>query len=213
MTRQFSIYLTVFFFWTVAYGQTKDSLTWYLIGKTVDSTVKAFVVCNKNSECNYLIKYKSGNKWDTISFADKNVTIDSCQIEKIQIDGKGEKEIIIKWNYLFWHTSAGHGGFEEGYSQIDIWNLDRRKKIFSATPDYHFQSLEVQDIMEGDSIVGTNEKSKSCFFNYHFEINSKGQIIIKNIEVNGDNDCKADHQEGIYTYLNGEYIWTKKNDG
>ncbi len=201
-------------FTTQLFGQTTDSLTWYLLSATKDSTVKAYLVKDRNSESKYFLKYKNGKKWDTLSFADNYAKMDSCNIEAMQIDGKGQKEIIVKWYYLFWHTSMGHGGFEEGYTQIDIWNLDSRKNIFSAKPDYHFQSLEVNDIIEEDSIVETNEIHKSCLLNYNFDINTKGQITIKNIKVNGDSDCQVDHREGIYIFKDGQYILTKKkNDG
>lgn len=148
-------------------------------------------------------------QFDTLFFPNK-IYCDSCTIEALQIDNKGLKELIItrywKSPFVDYMGNVINWSSDIILTENEIWNLDTKKKIFSAISRY--------------SIIKTTtyyewKYSESSSYSYDFMIDNKGQVSIKNIKVNNLSDkpilniAKPDHKEGFYVFKNEEYILQK----
>ena len=163
------------------------------------------------------------NRVDTILFylGEEFDVIDSCRLKAIQIDGKGNKEIVISWQYSGHSMSTNVGGFETGFSKVEIWNVDTHKMLFGAMPSYYYYSSYFQSSYSTnvDSLELEEEPIeivKKCSYDYDFNIDDMGKIQISSLKKRfNDNICEPpDHQEGTYIFKNGAYVLVeeKKNN-
>ena len=223
----------IFFFIALSgFGQQEGSLAHLeLVGSSCDSLVKAFLQIDKNGDGKYILVFKKDLNWDTLEFAgDGSPAIqDTCTIRTIQIDRKGLKEVIITWSLHMSHSYGGlGGGFENSYTMNEIWNLDTREKIFSAQNAYYnFETTVYAENDSADQIIRT----VICSYSYDFAVTDNGQIVISNMKEDnsvtyGDdphNKIKKekdacsfsppDHEEGVYIYKEGEFIWAEHKIG
>lgn len=192
------------------------------IGSSPDSTIKVFF---HNGNGTYILFYKKGVNWDTLTIADGSASISACTIRAIQIDGKGLDEVVISWTNEMSHSYGGYpgGGFFNKYTIHEIWNPDTRKKIFSSQSDYYNQ--EINGVPVNDSVAIT--QTVTCSYSYKFAVTAKGQVLISNVKKNNSvrydddttnkikkerNACssiKPDHKEGVYILKDGAFVWTK----
>lgn len=126
-------------------------------------------------------------------------------IDSIQIDGIGSKEIIF-YRCMQGYTSS-HGGMYdiEDYIAIkkyEIWNLDTKTLMFEAISDYNndFNNAYAYDFQLGSYRKGQGNAN----YKYDFVVNKTGKVSISNLR--NTMDCKPDHPEGSYKFLNGIYI-------
>ena len=187
--------------------------------QTADGSVKIFLSVDSNGySTKYFIKFKNGEIWDTLSFAQTKIsainglelsTVDSIKLTEVQIDGKGKKEIVLAWNgssrsNLYGNTASIF--FISTFKMNVIWNLDNRKKMFSAK-NYSY-CTSTTEYQPNKSI-----RQDTCSYSYNFIIADSGTITIKNLKGATDKFCcleTTDHIAGIYIYKEGQYIWTKK---
>lgn len=127
-------------------------------------------------------------------------------IDSIQIDGIGSKEIIFS-RCMHGYTSSHGGMFDiEDYIVIkkyEIWNLDTKTLLFEAICDYKndFNNAFAYDFRCGSG--SCRQGQGSAIYKYDFTVNTNGQIRISNLK--NTFDCKSDHPEGSYIFLNGKY--------
>jgi hypothetical protein len=195
------------------------------IGSSPDSTVKAFLQVDSTGNGTYMLQYKKDRQCDTLTFADGSAGITSCTVKTIQIDGKGLKEVVISWTIQMSHSYGGPGGgFLNTYTLNEIWDLDRRKKIFSAQSAYYNEETTVSP---GNDSTAGNERTVICSYSYQFTVTANGQVVIgpvkQNSSVTYNEDTtnrikkekeacawpKPDHKAGTYILKNGVFVWTK----
>lgn len=149
-------------------------------------------------------------------------------VARVQIDSIGSKEIVFLRNCNGF-TSEHGGTFDIDESinitKYEIWNLDSKKMIFDAVSSYK------SDFNKFQAYSTPKHKKGKESYSYEFKINANGQITISNVKTHaevftvqwktvkkkGKNEktieevpypytIKPDRQEGVYKYVNGEYI-------
>jgi hypothetical protein len=153
--------------------------------------------------------YLFNNTRDTIYLTNEHLGqftwTDSIKIiDSIQIDGIGSKEIIF--NRLMHGYTSSHGGMYDIEDNIvikkyEIWNLDTKTLLFEAISDYKndFNNFYAYDFQWGSYRKGQGSEN----YKYDFIVNKTGQVSISNLRKTMN--CKPDHAEGFYKFLNGKY--------
>ena len=152
----------------------------------------------------------------SFGFCDKPKIIDS-----IQIDNKGRKEIVF---YRFCRIQNDeHGGSfdiseKKEIGKYEIWNLDNKTLIFE---NITYLKYDYNNFRAGIGYSKGND-----FYNYDFKIDSLGIITIKHFDkkiestdkvINkkskrksirnvSDSTLKPDKKEGVYKFIDGEYL-------
>lgn len=121
---------------------------------------------------------------------------------RIQLDKKGAKEIVFYRKCLIqqeFYQSSFRQTITKTVKKYEIWNLETKQLLFEATPycKSHFDGTIFQS--------GTLPKRKksSHFYQYHFRMNKKGTIQIK--QRRGKLQQLAKIKEGTYLFSHGKY--------
>ncbi len=194
------------------FGQTQSNkipCNYKLLGLNKLTNVKAI----KNKEdFNYYLVIKSKSKTDSICFDhdQNNWSVDTCIINSKQLDGKGKPELIITCT----KTSQEFSQSSDGYSVVQIWNLDTKTLMFKGSISWNSSSEEIVKDTCFDCWE-THTVAHICDGYYDIDFDDKGHLIIKNLIVHVINSefCKSDHEEGLYELVNGIYILTTKTNG
>ena len=195
-----------------------DTLT---VGQLRESQASVVMIKNDTiTNCNYYLI--AGQNKPIPIYEEENCwfAFDTCDISAIQIDGKGSKEIIIRWKVIRWNTIPGEHGSAYEWSKTQIWNVDTRQKLFDASDNYRTSSysiLNAETIRKEremrDTITNTEPEmvSEECSYKYDLDISDQGVITISHIQKNFSNpECEnfyigEKYQEGIYILKNGIY--------
>ncbi len=159
------------------------------------ANIPDFYVFNNEKDTIYLNKLDLG----IYSYTDSIRIVDT-----IQIDGSGSKEIIFV-RHCHGNSEAHGGMFDiEDYKVItkyEIWNLDTKTLLFEAIPVYKndFRNSYAYNEQWGSYRKGEG----SAEYKYDFTIDKNGQVRLSNLK--NTFDCKPDHAEGSYKFLNGKY--------
>ncbi len=188
---------------SMSFGQVSHKLV-HNVGSTTDSTIQVIFEHVDTTMKRYLV-FENKNTIDTLflSITDNKFHSNTCQIEQIQIDGKGLKEIHIKWTYTEPFGLGDYIGGQTSWGEQtifvnhEIWSLDMKKRLFSAVSLY---SVEKYTTYHGRDEQTINTHS---FWSYDFSINENGRITISNIKKTKDQI--PDNTEGIYTFADGKY--------
>jgi len=174
------------------------------VGSTADSTIQ--VIFEQVDTCmkRYLI-YENKNSIDTLFFSwtENLFHSNTCQIEQIQIDEKGRKEIHITWTFT---STPGRGDYIGGqtswgeqrkFINHEIWNLDTKERLFRA--------VSLNSIDKYTTYHGLDEKTinSHSYWTYDFLIDDHGRITISNIKKTKDQF--PDNTEGNYTFADKKY--------
>lgn len=135
-------------------------------------------------------------------------------IDSIQIDGVGSKEIII-YRKGSGQTESHGGTFDISesisMSKYEVWNLDTKTLLFTATNFYtiDYNSWHPHMRFLSDSAKAVNRMGIGhCFYSYDFSMDSTGQITITNLNDKdpfNSKGCSAGIKEGVYLFRDGEY--------
>lgn len=121
-------------------------------------------------------------------------------LDSIQVDGKGRKELVF---YRYCKTQiAQHGGSydrtgTQTKGQYEIWNLDSKTLIFSATNTY------LNRYRNFNAYSNPKHQKGLDMYRYKFRINEEGVISIKYLFRT--KNSPIDHAEGKYIYRKGGY--------
>jgi hypothetical protein len=189
---------------SLTFGQVSGHKLVRNVGSTTDSTIQVIFERVDTIMKRYII-FENKNSIDTLflSWTDNKFHSNTCQIEQIQIDGKGKKEIHITWtytkpfglgDYIGGQTSWGE---QRKFVNNEIWNLDTKERLFSAVSLY---SIEKYTTYHGIDEKTINTHS---FWSYDFSIDEHGRITISNIKKTQDQI--PDNTEGNYTFADGKY--------
>lgn len=134
--------------------------------------------------------YLISNEIDSVLFHSLNYRFDKEALiyegffigNPIQLDGVGKKEIEIR--HVF-HDSKGR----EDMKTIYIVNIDTKQKMFVGRYQYDNYYKD----RSGFSYKTSFDKDKNMILDYN-----KQQFSME-----------PDHKEGIYSLLNGKYVWVK----
>ena len=122
-------------------------------------------------------------------------------------------EIIIKLSKNY-GTSSG--------STTEIWNIDTGKQMFKVV-----NSLWARC----ENMCFAQKPLVFCNFDYSLSIDNNHNIIVKNLHGGSEKDaekqiastdsidakhvpccsCDPNQQEGVFSLVNGRYIWTREN--
>jgi hypothetical protein len=135
------------------------------------------------------------NKTDSILFRSLNYRLDNdpsifegISIDKpIQLDGIGKEEIRLF--YVCNNNKAG-----ELTKTAFIFNLDTKQKIFEGKYDYRTYEYYENEILNNS-------------YSYHISFDKDKNLIIDYDKYH--NNLEPDQKEGIYSLVNGKYIWIK----
>lgn len=213
-------YLTSIFLFFIAltsFGQSnKDSLLTKesfntLDQKTVPNSVQDIILSSLyDNRPNYIYN----NSKDTIQLSSVDSSYGLCQctppkiISAIQIDQKGAKEIVFYRKCFIkneFYQSSYRQTINTTLKKYEIWNLDTKQLLFEARTYYksHFDGIHPDP-----ATVPRNQKSIR-HYQYHFTINKKGKIKIK--QLRGKLKVLAKIKEGTYLFKNGKYRLGMKN--
>ena len=129
------------------------------------------------------------NKTDSILFHSLNYRLDNDPLifegitinKPIQLDGIGKEEITL----LYVNNNKKGGEYTK---TAFVFNLDTKQKIFEGKYDY-------------------NETERKVAFSYTISFDKNRNLIIDYNKENSNLD--PEQKEGIYSLVNGKYIWIK----
>jgi len=170
--------------------------------------IKQIVVIRENEILSkYYITHKNNGNTDTLFLSSEvrsSLTLDSCFISVRQLDSVGTPEVII---YL--KKTLGSHRYE--IATTEIWNIDTKKQIF--------QGVNSQ-IAQCDNLVFIQNSLVRCDFAYSIKFDEKQNIIVENLDkgsTEGQGEfhlprcsCDPSQRAGIYSLVNGIYVWTSK---
>ncbi len=155
----------------------------------------------------YIEEYDKYIKLDQIQLGDITMCQPPIIIKKIQINGKGSKEILILRKCS--GTIEKHGGtfdISERFEleQYEVWNIDSQKQLFKATSRYshNFRRFDVySDPIQSEGGEG---------YQYIFDMDENGIISISKTKQYPKKNERIgnrmpDHKEGVYQFKNGKY--------
>lgn len=187
-----------------AIGQPPAQKFRHLVGTTADSTVQV-IFESIGTARSLFITFEGNPTIDTIFLPiDAEFQSNTCKIDQIQIDGMGRKEIHITWKYqspygfVRYIGNQQSWGKKKDFTHHEIWNLDTKECIFSATSSY---SLEEYTIFHSGN--GDQRTDRHSFWNYHFSIDEAGKITIS--KALHSSDQTPDHTPGKYIFVEGKY--------
>jgi len=196
------------------FAQPANGAAWHLSGQLDDGSVKAYSFTRSNGKRENALVFKKGTQPDTLLLGGYGSMLplfrDSCQLEAVQLDGKGLDEIRISFNR---DESSKLYVVKSTFSTF--YNLDTRKNIFWATTAYYsivksppltYENGEVMDSMP--------QAVDTCIYNCRLEIHSDGTLTIDNVKQKGscpDNGLWK-RTEGVYAYKDGWMLLVKKPD-
>ncbi len=128
--------------------------------------------------------------------------------DTIQIDGTGSKEIIFERSYSGKYSNIMQAHQEEEFIKIhkyEIWNIDTKTLLFEAISNYEYR-YENWHLVTNHSSNDDGWSRGLCSYAYDFSIDNTGRIktsATKTISTGGK--CTPDKEEGIYTFMNGQY--------
>ena len=160
----------------------------------------------------YYIQYKNEIMYLNTELPE-SLSLDSCLISTQQLDGIGQPEIIIKLSKNYGSSSA---------STTEIWNIDTKQQIFKVV-----NSLWARC----ENMCFRKKPLVFCNFDYSLTIDDKGNIIVKDLHNELDSklmnstmpadsvhashvpccSCNPNQQEGVFSLVNGRYIWVREN--
>ena len=137
---------------------------------------------------------------------------------EIQIDGKGDKEVVVYRSFV--GNKGKHGGTYDiteiiNFGVYEIWNLNNKELLFQSVNSYQ------RDFSKFNTLSAPRRTKGTAAYHYDFIIDDKGTIKIVNLSnvnnvfnledmsvvpnVTVAEDSIPDHQEGIYKFKNGKY--------
>ena len=141
----------------------------------------------------------------------------TCKVELKQFDGKGLPEIIISWVITDRYYPADTSVFQPIQSFIQIWNIDKKKRLFYDLNVYSYSSssYELKDTIDvnGERIkIETKYKTDNCYYEYDILLSKNHQLIIQNTRTNFIGACtQPESKEGIYILQGDKFIPLKKD--
>ena len=157
--------------------------------------------------------YIFNQKKDTLFFPnierERFATIKYALTDSIQIDQKGNKEIIISI-YLDSGTSEHGGTFDKTkklqYSKYEIWNLATKEKLFEVFTSYLNQYSIFDARINPETKKGF--QFSTCEFIYNdkqleisnFKYATSSEIQNKTIEAHGE------EKQGMYQFIGNKYV-------
>ena len=121
---------------------------------------------------------------------------DNVILERVDLDGKGNKELLLRWEFYAGHTGWEHS-IHERIRGIQVWNLDTRSRMFDFQNYYDKQewwtvfapdTTENLPYEEREALEGGED-----YHTEHFDVEvGKKQIIISVIENEGGLDLPSD---------------------
>lgn len=163
--------------------------------------------------CRYYLLYK---KRDTLYLSTDlpgSLSLDSCLVYAKQLDGKGLPEIIVKLSKNY-GTSSG--------STTEIWNIDTKKQMFKVVNTLWARC---------ENMCFAQKPLVFCNFDYSLSFDKNHNIIVKNLNNNSENvyqkkvvspdslhqkhvqccSCDPNQQEGVFSLVDGRYVWARDN--
>lgn len=189
-----------------------------VIGEIPSERITA-IRATSSKESNYYLVFpaKKGVADSVLFHSEFNQAFDfkNCEIKTLQIDGKGRPEVIISWQVDTTISEYGEKGRSYHWAKQQIWNLDTYQEIFHTTYSYYYHAYRVKDnTQQPDAGAPTEVASTVCKFKHDLEIDTKGNITIRNImkEVTGTCDVSEFdiYREGVYVYKDGKYVLGEK---
>jgi len=161
----------------------------------------------------YYLLYK---KRDTLYLSTElpgSLSLDSCLVSAKQLDGSGMPEIIIK-------LSKNYGG--SSGSTTEIWNIDTKQQMFKVVNTLWARC---------ENMCFAQRPLVFCNFDYSLQIDDNHNIIVKNLHNDSEKEtgkqvvptdsihekhvpccsCDPNQQEGVFSLVNGKYVWTREN--
>ncbi len=187
-------------------------------GKIFDSisSPKAYFIDNYKSGGGYswsiALKKKENylifNPFETGVYAE----ITDLKFERIDFDGKGNDELIIKWQFY-----AGHSGWEnsvhERTSGILIWNLDNLTQLMDFKNYYSFQNWWTEYTPDSTNSLDYSER-EIVERGGKYECESYKTIIKKkHVHIKQENYCPDQDDNNKYIVSDNNthiYILTRK---
>lgn len=139
---------------------------------------------------------------------------DSVSFDSIQIDNKGQKELIL-FLKISEHNES-HGGSYDFFNstnieKYEIWNLDSDTLLFSCVTKYNFKCADF------NAHSNIQYKKGKCSYKRSFKIDKNGLIVIKSLS--NKNSIKEIHKKkriklpkcsplikkGKYQFINNAY--------
>lgn len=121
---------------------------------------------------------------------------DQLSFERVDLDGKGNNELLVRWRFYAGHTGWEHS-IHEHMSGLQVWNLDTRTRMFDFQNYYNHQEwwtvfapdsteslpYEEREVLE----TGDNYRTE------HFDAEiRKKEIIITVLENGAELDLSSD---------------------
>ncbi|HNQ69299.1 MAG TPA: hypothetical protein PKN32_13035 [Bacteroidales bacterium] len=207
MKKKILTVLTFIYIWLDAAGQVSELKKYRICDFEVNGAVKEVFEAKKNSVIYRFVVFEKDGVSDTLCLPGETGT-DSCRVNTIQINNYGQKEMMITWYFNYPEVeflgNATNKMFRTFNIINEIWDLDSKKKIFSAV------SSNKKEIVL--NYLGMNYTSVVCGYDYDFLVRDDGKIVIDNTDIlssNSDYYCsviKTDYQEGVYSFENGKFI-------
>jgi hypothetical protein len=102
------------------------------------------------------------------------------------------------------------GNYNERKGLLEIWDVDKPKKCFSANYYYSIQST----YLSGNTDSAWTEVTYTCSYEYEVVVVSDSELKIKKLQFNTPSGCgttETDHVEGTYVMKNGEFELRSKD--
>jgi hypothetical protein len=180
-----------------------------------DSTVLIYAIHNDDCRWSYDCVAKTmDNKWWNYKIISDNMVnlFDDISIRTMQINGRGNHEIVLEYNLSGHHLYDGDfmgGGDEDlgGWSmyskEVEIWDIDDGfHLLYACTPHSANWSKESAD-----------DKDHFDYYKYDFSIDSSLQIVLSNPmkkvkdEIVPDRSRSANSTMGRYKYQSDSFVY------
>lgn len=147
------------------------------------------------------------------------IDLDTCFISERQSGNGKQKEIILSLHFHSQSYLGEHGDYEWRKKELQIWNRKEKRKVFSATTDYHYKSSYFK--LHNDSMSTTT--ITECSLAYDVRIPKWGELTLQNAWTHSETTVTNDNGEsmifdsdhcrlihlipGVYLYKKGKYVW------
>jgi hypothetical protein len=141
----------------------------------------------------------------------------TCKVEFNQFDGKGLPEIIISWTIADRYYPSDTTVFQPIHSFIQIWNIDKNKRIFYDVNLYSgsTSSYELKDTIDinGERITKeTKYKTDNCYYSYEISFSKINRLIIQNTKTIFNGACtQPESKEGVYILKGDKFVPLEKD--
>ena len=151
--------------------------------KIIDTLSKpnSFILSNENNP--EIIAIKKGCKFLVFDLIPNDLDYGIItNIQRIQVNGKNHKELVVYWSSLTGHSGLG-GGLRQEFRGIIIYDLKKLLLVFDK--EYYFSNYTWSNDISDDLEVASTSESTECD---NFDIQFSNKEIIMELKTSKECD-------------------------